>query len=111
MKHNFELVWFARNRSRYPTHPDSKCIENSKFHREELAKLRTNDCDFHHGFNSGVLATSRLFKQISDVSHAFNEDVQMEANEDNLVLQHTEKVKKMKRNFPDLSVDSFPSQV
>jgi hypothetical protein len=106
-KHNFELVWFALNRTRYPNHPASKNIKKSESHREDLDKLRSNECDFHHGFNSGVLATSRLFKQISDVSFVLND----EDDGNKLVQKHEEKVQRLKSKFPDISVDSFPSQI
>ncbi len=107
MNQKYDLVWFALNRNRYPNHESSRKIENSDSHHDELEKLKTNDCDFHHGFNCGVLATSRLFKQISDISHVINEEVHAE-NEEKAVQKHQDKVEKMKSNFPDLSVDSFP---
>ena len=103
----YDLVWFALNRTRYPNHAASKDIETSETHREELKKLRSNDCDFHHGFNCGVLATSRLFKQISDLSCILDEDMHVNS-EDKLLQKHEEKVEKTKSAFPDLSVDRFP---
>jgi hypothetical protein len=38
-------------------------------HKEEIEKLRSDDGDFHHGFNSGVLAAVRMFMQKSDILH------------------------------------------
>jgi hypothetical protein len=107
MDKKYDLVWFALNRTRYPNHESSKKIERSVSHREELKKLKTNDCDFHHGFNCGVLATSRLFKQISDISSVIGEEVDP-TNPEKVVQMHQNKVQQMKRKFPDLSVQSFP---
>mmetsp|Transcript_37462 Transcript_37462/g.76242 ORF Transcript_37462/g.76242 Transcript_37462/m.76242 type:complete len:149 (-) Transcript_37462:557-1003(-) len=69
LKKSFELVWFARNRCRYPNHEASKRIETAEEHQKALSKLRGPDCDFHHGFNSGLLAASRMFKDHADISH------------------------------------------
>mmetsp|Transcript_25625 Transcript_25625/g.31559 ORF Transcript_25625/g.31559 Transcript_25625/m.31559 type:complete len:172 (-) Transcript_25625:229-744(-) len=116
LKHHFELVWFALNRTRYPNHPLSKNIEESECHREKLEKLRSNDGDFHHGFNSGVLATSRLFKHISDifeniVPNTHDGGVANDHEEETIVQKHHEEVEKVKTNFPDFSVDTLvPTQ-
>ncbi len=103
MKVKSELVWFALNRTRYPTHPTSKHIETSESHRGEIEKLRSNDCDFHHGFNFGVLASSRLFKNITEI-------VKKAENSDDLSEKQKE-VENVKRNFPDLSVNSTPPKI
>lgn len=108
LNQKYDLVWFARNRCRYPNHEASNRIENSEAHRVELEKLKTLDCDYHHGFNSGVLATTRLFKQISEASHQVLDEEPIPENEEKLVIKHQDKVEKLKDNFPDLSVDVFP---
>ena len=54
---------------RYPNHEASKRIETAEEHQKALSDLRGPDCDFHHGFNSGLLAASRMFKDHADISH------------------------------------------
>jgi hypothetical protein len=96
---SYELVWYARNRSkcisydycislssftnrscfastaRYPSHQVSKWLDSSKEHSRDIDNLHSADGDFHHGFNSGVLAASRLFKDHADVSHVDRDSV------------------------------------
>lgn len=99
-KKNFDLVWFARNRcefpylvrrckrwynvsfslssgipDRFPNHVDSKRIQDSEEHREDLELLKTDDADYHHGFQAGVLAAARMFKEHSDILHINGEEV------------------------------------
>jgi len=74
-KKNFDLVWYARNKCRYPSHEARKRIETSDDHREDLDKLKTQEADCHHGFHSGVLAAARMFKEQSDVLHVNEHDV------------------------------------
>jgi hypothetical protein len=52
---------------RYPNHEASKRIDKEQ--KEEIEKLRSDDGDYHHGFNSGVLATVRMFKEKADILH------------------------------------------
>ena len=54
---------------RYPNHEASKRIENAEEHKDAISDLRGQDADYHHGFNSGLLAASRLFKEHADISH------------------------------------------
>ncbi|KAL3925439.1 MAG: hypothetical protein SGILL_000404 [Bacillariaceae sp.] len=63
----FDMVWFAKYRYRYPNNPNSKRIENA--YKEEIERLRSDDGDYHHGFNAGVLAASRMFASQADVLH------------------------------------------
>ena len=52
---------------RYPNHEASQRIDEE--YKEEIEKLRGDDGDFHHGFNSGVLAAVRMFKEKADILH------------------------------------------
>ncbi len=61
--------------ARYPSHQVSKWLDSSKEHSRDIDNLHSVDGDFHHGFNSGVLAASRLFKDHADVSHVSNDPV------------------------------------
>jgi hypothetical protein len=65
MEKYFELVWFARSdenellqREQYEVLNKLKDIAN-KF-KEEVEGLYGNESDWHHGFNSGILAYSRF---------------------------------------------------
>jgi hypothetical protein len=95
MKKNYDLVWFAKYRckcsamvspcwrachhgwmftpcprwfaDRYPNHEASERIDQE--HKEEIEKLRSDDGDFYHGFNSGLLAAARMFQAKADILH------------------------------------------
>lgn len=67
-----ELVWYARSPRRDSSYWDDtpKEIRKSAFknqklveksYPEEVAKLLGPDTDWHHGFNSGMLAATRMF--------------------------------------------------
>ena len=99
-------MWFAKNRCRFPNHEKSKQLETSEDHREDIQKLRGKDSDYHYGMNCGVLAISRLFKEISDLSHVVDADDEniIDRHED-MMQGHREKVKGAKECFPNLTVD------
>jgi len=89
---SYKLVWYARNHSewwrwgqycimsvlmfinswtnhslhtaRYPLHQVSKWLDSSKEHSHDIDNLHSTDGDFHHGFNSDVLAASCMFKSM-----------------------------------------------
>jgi hypothetical protein len=54
-------------KDRYPNHEASKRIDGE--YKDDIEKLRGNDGDFHHGFHTGLLAASRMFKENSDILH------------------------------------------
>ena len=60
IKENFDIVWYAMNRCRLPNHDASRRIECSPEYGRRIEELRSLDCDFHHGFNSGILATGKF---------------------------------------------------
>eukprot|EP00804_Cyclotella_cryptica_P014172 CCRYP_005599-RA/>CCRYP_005599-RA protein AED:0.32 eAED:0.32 QI:71/1/1/1/1/1/3/427/169 len=96
---SYELVWYARYRTRFPTHAASKWLDHSKEHKSDIEKLHSIDGDFHHGFNSGVLAASRMFRDHADLDVGSVQDA---------TPVHTEKIEESKKSFPDLSVNEFP---
>jgi GNAT superfamily N-acetyltransferase len=67
LKKKFDLVWYARFRYRYSNHEASSRID--KGYKEEIPELRSDEGDFHHSFNSGVLAASPMFASQADVLH------------------------------------------
>ena len=57
----FDLVWYARGDKTDPDHPGRKAIERiRKEYQDQVAALCGDSSDWHHGFNSGCLATVRL---------------------------------------------------
>lgn len=61
--------------ARYPAHEVSKWLDHSEEHSTDIDNLHGADGDFHHGFNSGVLAASRMFKDHADVSEVQSDSV------------------------------------
>ena len=96
------------NTDRYPNHPDSKRIDEE--HKEEIQKLRSEDGDFHHGFNTGLLAAARLFKEKADVLHInqfeeLNTELLAEA------ANHKKKIEDARSKFPHIEVtNEFPER-
>lgn len=83
--------------ARFPTHPASKWLDHSEDHKDEIDKLHSIDGDFHHGFNSGVLAAARMFKDHVEVDMNSTQEAAPE-----------ESVEESKKSFPDLSCNEFP---
>ena len=54
-------MWYARQDKTDPDHPGRQAIERiRKEYRDRVATLCGESSDWHHGFNSGCLATIRL---------------------------------------------------
>eukprot|EP00980_Cylindrotheca_fusiformis_P001448 scaffold345_cov134-Cylindrotheca_fusiformis.AAC.59 len=108
MIRRYDLVWFAKYRYRYPNHKESKRIDVQ--HKEEIEKLRSDDGDFHHGFNTGLLAAARMFREKADVTHInnfkeFTPDLLEEAS------KHKKKIQEARVNFPETDVtNDFPKK-
>ena len=94
---------------RYHNHEASKRIE--KEYSDEIEKLRSDDGDFHHGFNSGLLAATRMFNEQADILHINGFD-EMTKDFQNEAGTHTETSDKTKESFPNLEVshNKFPAQ-
>lgn len=57
----YDLVWYARQDKTDPSHPGRQDIERiRRDYPEQVAALCGESSDWHHGFNSGCLATVRL---------------------------------------------------
>ena len=67
--------------------------------------------DFHHGFNTGLLAATRMFAEQADILH-INDFDEMTAEFSKEAKQHEEKIEKTKESFPNLEVtaNGFPAQ-
>jgi len=108
----FDLVWFAQNRCRFPNHQDTNWIEKAPEYQNEISKLRGNDGDFYHGFNSGVLATSRMFKQLVNTPALSTTDKsEFFLKHESILSEQKEKFQEAKMSFPKLDVDMFPSEI
>eukprot|EP00573_Skeletonema_grethae_P013535 CAMPEP_0201697302 /NCGR_PEP_ID=MMETSP0578-20130828/10536_1 /ASSEMBLY_ACC=CAM_ASM_000663 /TAXON_ID=267565 /ORGANISM="Skeletonema grethea, Strain CCMP 1804" /LENGTH=176 /DNA_ID=CAMNT_0048183437 /DNA_START=33 /DNA_END=563 /DNA_ORIENTATION=+ len=108
LRKSYELVWYARNRTRYPSHQVSKWLDNSKEHSRDIDNLHSTDGDFHHGFNSGVLAASRMFKDHAEVSHVDSDSEDVFDSAHQAVVKHQEKIEESREAFPNASADTFP---
>lgn len=108
-KKHYDLVWHARNKSRYPLHTERKRIEEE--HSEELKKLETPDGDFHHGVHAGLLAASRMFQKQADILHVVKEIRPESASEEILTAaaKHKKAVEESRESFPNLAVTSPPN--
>ena len=84
--------------ARFPTHPASKWLDHSEKHKDEIDKLHSMDGDFHHGFNSGVLAAARMFKDHTEID--------LESAEASSAAKVV--IEGSKKSFPDLSCNKFP---
>ena len=93
----FDLVWLARTHNlENPNDPNYKHTrELADKHKEDFEKLSSDAGDWHHGFNSGILALSRLFGDLSDMDppYIYDKD-QYEGEEDE------EAELELKKNMP-----------
>ena len=65
----YQKISYNFNADRYPNHEASKRIEQTEEYKPEIQKLRGDDGDYFHGFNSGVLAATRMFNEKADILH------------------------------------------
>ena len=107
-----DLVWIARCNIDAvlsdPDHPSRPgVVEIMAKHRLELRKLQGQDGDWQHGFNSGLLAASRMYKGLSI---AYEEDMvnfgpdELEFMYDGNVPPVSERLAASRQN----AVDDFP---
>lgn len=100
---HYDLVWFARNRCRFPNSAARKRIELQ--YADELKKLQDpNAADFHHGVHAGLLAASKMVAE-----HAAIVDAVQEGNPTEVAREHQKRVLETKESFPDHSTDEHPS--
>lgn len=106
---HYDLVWFARHKSRYPNSEARKRIEASDDFKEDLEKLSSMDADYHHGVHAGLLAASRMFGKQADILHVNKlEEVSDEFLK--VAAQHEQKVEEAKEEFPKVEVAPVPHQ-
>lgn len=94
---------------RYANHEASERIE--KEYKDEIKNLRGIDGDYHHGFNTGLLAATRMFLEQADILHIndldeLGEQLTAEAE------KHKARIEATKKQFPNTEVNKdFPQQV
>mmetsp|Transcript_16624 Transcript_16624/g.30237 ORF Transcript_16624/g.30237 Transcript_16624/m.30237 type:complete len:179 (+) Transcript_16624:115-651(+) len=104
-KRNFDLVWFARNRCRYPTHEASKVLERK--YSNEIEELRGPNGDYHHGMHTGLLAASRMFKEFSNIP--VDSDLEGWSSHLAEATKHEKKIEASRNSFPNASTEEFPT--
>ena len=101
-----DIQFLVRVIDRYPNNPASKRIDEE--HKDEIDKLRSDDGDFHHGFNTGLLAAARMFKEKADVLH-INEFDELSPDLLDQAAKHKEKIEEAQNKFPQIEVtNEFP---
>jgi hypothetical protein len=107
----FDLVWIARPDVDAvladPDHPShTGVVEIMAKQPLELQKLQGQDADWQHGFNSGLLAASRMYLGLST---AYEED--MEEDPDELEFEYDGNVPPVSERlaaYRQDAVDEFP---
>ena len=98
-KRHHDLVWYARNRSRFPNSDARKRIETDMEHSEELEKLTTPEADYFHGIHSGILAAARVFEKQADILHVNEKDDATEVMSE--AVKHEKKIKESLQTIYD----------
>ena len=105
-KRYHDLVWYARNRSRFPNHQARKRIEADEQHSEELEKLNSAEADYFHGIHSGILAAARVFEKQADILHVNQKQDATEVLDD--AAKHVKKIEESLKNYPHLHAEDSP---
>ena len=105
-KRYHDLVWYARNRSRFPNHEARKRIESDEQHSEELEKLSTAEADYFHGIHSGILAATRVFEKQADILHVNEKKDATEVLTE--AAKHQKKIEESLESYPHVHADESP---
>lgn len=104
-KRYHDLVWYARNKSRYPNHEARKRIETDEEHSGEIEKLNTPEGDYFHGIHSGILAATRVFEKQADILHVNEKDDVGEVMSE--AAKHEEKIANSLEAYPHV----YPEEI
>jgi hypothetical protein len=105
-----DLVWIARRNIDAvladPDHPSLPgVVEIMAKHPLELRKLQGQDGDWQHGFNSGMLAASRMYMGLSIAyEEDMAEDLELEYHDPNDIPPVSERLAVWRQN----ALDDFP---
>lgn len=105
-KRYHDLVWYARNRSRFPNHEARKRIESDRQHAPELEKLNTAEADYFHGIHSGILAATRVFEKQADILHVNQKEDPHEVLTE--AAKHEKTIEESLENYPHVHADESP---
>jgi len=108
-KRHHDLVWYARNRSRFPNSEARKRIETDMDHSEELEKLSTPEADYFHGIHSGILAAARVFEKQADILHVNEKEDATEVMSE--AAKHEKKIEESLQNYPHVHPETNPDQI
>lgn len=108
-KRHHDLVWYARNRTRFPNSDARKRIEADMGHSEELQKLSAPEADYFHGIHSGILAAARVFEKQADILHINEKDDATEVMSE--AAKHEKKIEESLQNYPHVHAEVNPDQV
>lgn len=106
VKVNFERVWFANNRICFPASEHSRRLEMDPQQCEAIGQLRGEDADYHHGFNSGLLAAGRLFRDHIKVIQDDAPNVNCETLK-GVATRLEQKLQENQEKFPNSVVDPY----
>ena len=110
----FDLVWMARkDEALMRARPDIRKIfnETSAKYPGELKKLQSEEGDWTHGFNSGMLACSRLlsayampydYKKKEDEKVDDKDDDDSDSDDDSIFFTRDFNIEMAERDFPML---------
>ena len=113
MEKYFDLVWMARkDEALMRARPDIRKIfnETSAKYPGELKKLHSEEGDWTHGFNSGMLACSRLlaayampydYKKDGEIENE-EEDDDSDSDDDSIVFTRDFNIDMAEQDFPML---------
>lgn len=96
-----DLVWFARASPERNPQSASPYMQIANKYPAECDEIKSMDGDWAHGFNSGVLATSRLYSELA--IHRPDQDFcDSDDDEDNTTLSERFKMRR------EWAIDEFP---
>lgn len=110
IKRNYELVWFARNYAPFSNDENVLRLLSSPEHREAIGKLLGPEREYFHGFNSGLLAAARMYKEHArmptqdkmEVSNLW-EEIML-----GLSLKHSDQAEASRKDFPNTETSGWP---
>ena len=112
---SFALVWFARNNDNFPDDEIIGHIRQSPEFAPSVQQLVGLQSDYWTGFNTGLLAASRMFKDVSTppkVSEETEDKMQISSLWEETVLgissRQAEQIEASRRAFPDTTTNGVP---
>lgn len=112
---SFALVWFARNNDSYPDDEVIRHIRTSPEFSSDIARILGGQSDYWTGFNTGLLAASRMFKEHATppkMTEESEDKMEISSMWEDVVLglssQQAQKIEASRRSFPDTTTNGPP---